>query len=178
MNSTRISVVIVVAALALAMLVSPPAWAASVSGVITDGSNKPVQGMTVIAQNQAGHPVQSAISGANGAYAMSDLKTGDYRLTLDPGKLGFKAGAPVAAFVSDKGLTVNWVVSASAEPIALAHPGSADQLAAADPFGFTWPGFLMFGGLVTAGLGGVVGGVAAAGGFSGSGGGGVASSSK
>jgi hypothetical protein len=176
MNRADISMAVTLVTVALAILVGLAASAANLTGGITDQFGKPVQGMSVILQDQAGHPIQSARSGADGAYAMRDLKAGTYRLALDPGKLGFNSGTPMAAVVPDQGLTVNWVVSATAQPIALARSGSSDQVAAADPFGFTWPEFLEYGGVFAAGMGGLLGGVAATGGFSG--GSGVASSSK
>jgi hypothetical protein len=174
MNRTRISVVVAIVALAFTMSVALPAFAANVSGMITEASGKPVRGVTVIAQNQSGQTVQTAVSGQDGSFAISGLGTGGYRFAIDPGKLSFKSGAPVAAFVSDKGLTLNWVLSPNADPIALAKDGVADQIAADDPFGFTWPQLALLGGAVA--IGGAASGVAAV--ESSSGSESIASSSK
>src|SRR5579859_1956378 len=176
MNRTRISVVVAVAALGLTTLATLPAFAANVSGVITDATGKPVQGVMVIAQTQKWQPLQTAITGSKGEYAIEDLTPGEYLFALEPGSAGFKKGESAAAFVPDRGLTLDWTVSATADPIALAQPATAEQVAAGDPFGLTWPQFALLGGTII-GAGTALGVAAAGGGFSG-GSGSVASSSK
>lgn len=175
MSRSLLSFVVAVAAFSLTGLSAVPSYAANVTGVISEASGKPVPGVTVTVENQAGKVLQAAVSGKHGSFAIKGLNPDSYRFMLNLDKSGFKNGAPVVAFVSGKGLVVNWMVSASAAPIAVAHPGSDVQLAAGDPFGMTWQQFLLLGGAVVAG--GTVGGVAAAGGFSG-GSGNVASASK
>ncbi len=157
MSQTRSVGAVVVAA--ITMLAALPVFAANVSGVITDLSGKAVSGVTVIVQNQSGTAVQSAVSAKHGTFAISGINSGSYRFLIDPGKLNFKSGAPVAAFVPDRGLTLNWVLSPDADPIALAKEGVTDQGAANDPFGFTWPQLALIGGAVA--IGGAAIGVAA-----------------
>lgn len=174
MNRTRISVVVAVAALGVTVLAALPAFAATVAGVVTDATGKPVQGIKVIAQTQKLQPVQTALTGAKGEYAITDLASGQYLFALEPGNGGFKKGEPAAAFVPQEGLILDWTVSASADPIALARPA---EVAAGDPFGLTWPQFGLVGAAFVAAAGTALGATAASGGFSG-GGGTVASSSK
>jgi hypothetical protein len=176
MNRTHVSVVVAVAALGLTTLAALPALAANVSGLIADATGKPVQGAKVIAQTPKWQPIQTAVTGSRGEYTMKDLAPGEYRFALDPGSgAGFKQGS-AAAFVPDGGLTLDWTVSATADPIALARVGAAEQVAAGDPFGLTWPQFALLGGAIV-GTGTALGVAAAGGGFSG-GSGPVASSSK
>jgi hypothetical protein len=180
MNRTPISVVVAVVALGLTTLAALPAFAANVAGVIADATGKPVQGMKVIAETQKSQPVQAVLTGSKGGYAIKNLTPGGYLFALEPGGAGFKKGESVAAFVPDEGLTLDWTVSATADPIALARVGTAEQVAAGDPFGLTWAQFALLGGVVV-GTGTALGVAAASGGFSGGSGGGsgsVASSSK
>jgi hypothetical protein len=177
MNRTRLSVVVAIVALGLTTAAALPAFAANVSGVITDATGKPVEGAKVVVQAPNWQPLQTAVTGAKGEYAIKGLAPGEYLFALDPGSgAGFKKGESAAAFISDQGLTLDWTVSATADPIALARPASAEQVAAGDPFGLTWPQFALLGGAIV-GTGTALGVAGAAGGFSG-GSGSVASSSK
>lgn len=153
---------------AVILLASPAAFAANVSGGILGAAGKPVAGIKVIAQSRTDTTTLTAVSGAKGEYQIEGLHSGNYQFTLDPESTGFRKGQPVAAFVSDNGLKLNWVVSPSADPIAYAQP--ADQVAGVDPFGLSLGEFIAVSALVVAGAGAVaVGGYAAAGGFSGNG---------
>ena len=149
------------------LLVAWPALAANVSGVVTDAAGKPAAGIKVMAQSTAGKTIQSAVCGTHGEYELTGLPSADYHFALDSGSAGFKKGEPVGAFVPEKGLTLNWVVSASSDPIAYAQPALDAQVAAGDPFGLTMGEFIGVSALAMAGAGGVaVGAYGAAGGFS------------
>lgn len=150
------------------LLASPAAFAANVSGGIVAAAGKPVAGIKVIAQSRTDTTILTAMSGAKGDYRIEGLHGGSYQFSLDPGSTGFKKGQPVAAFVSENGLKLNWVVSPSADPIAYAQP--AAQVAGLDPFGMSLGEFIATSALVVAGAGAIaVGSYGAAGGFSGNG---------
>lgn len=170
MNRTRFSVIVAVAALGLTTLAAFAAFAANVSGVISDATGKPVEGVRVIAQTQKWQPMQTAVTGSKGEYAIKDLAPGKYLFALEPGSAGFRKGESAAAFVPDEGLTLDWTVSATADPIALARPATAEQIAGGDPFGLTWAQFEVVGGTIIA-AGTALGAAAAGGGFSGGSGG-------
>jgi hypothetical protein len=178
MGKKSISTAIVALVLAGAL----PALAASVSGVVMDAGGKRVAGVKVIAHDARGAPLTSAVSSANGEYTLTLDPDANYRFALDPGSLGFKIGAPVGAFVPRNGITLNWVVSPSADPLAYAHPAPASQLAADDPAADPPPipeDVALGIGAVGIVAAGTVGGVAAAGGFNGNNGNNsVVSSSK
>ncbi|HZO81893.1 MAG TPA: carboxypeptidase-like regulatory domain-containing protein [Candidatus Binataceae bacterium] len=161
---------IATAIVALALTGAMPALAANVSGTVTDTGGKAVAGIKVMAQDFNGAPLTSALTSATGEYILSVAADANYRFAIDPGALGFKKGEPVGAFVPQAGLTVNWVVSSSAEPLAYARQAAA-QVAVDDPPAIVPPLIpepvaLAIGaaGIVA---GGTIGGVAAAGGFGG-----------
>jgi Carboxypeptidase regulatory-like domain len=171
-----------IAALAVAMVAfaNIPAMAADVSGAINDSAGKPVSGIKVTAQGKAGSKILGAVSGAKGEYTIAGLAPGAYHFTIDLSGTGYKKGERVEAFVPAKGLTLRWVVSGSAEPIAYAEAGQAPtQVAGIDPFGLSLGDFIATSVLALAGAGGVaVGAYGAAGGFSGGAAPAVVSASK
>ena len=149
------------------LFIALPALAASVAGVVTDAARKPIAGIKVIAQSLVGKTIQSAVCGSNGEYQLKLPPSTNYHFVLDPGGTKFKSGDPVGVFVPEKGLTLNWVVSASSDPIAYAQPTSDAQIAG-DPFGLTMGEFIGVSALAAAGAAGVaVGAYGGAGGFSG-----------
>jgi Carboxypeptidase regulatory-like domain len=171
---------ILAAIVAIGLAGAIPALAANVSGVVTTPGGRRVAGIKVMARNLRGATMASAVSSANGEYTLSLQAEANYRFALDLGTTGFKKGDPVGALVPRGGLTLNWVVSRTAGPLAYARPAAAAQLAsngtAADPPMFPeWSAFAL--GATGIVAGGAVGGVAAAGGFGG-GSSNVASSSK
>lgn len=155
-----------------------PALAASVSGVLLESGGKRVAGITVIALNAQGATQARAVSSADGEYTLSVDPDANYRFAIDTASTGFRKGDPVGAFVPRNGLTLNWILSSTASPLAYARPAPATQVAAGDPVDPPlipqWAALVLGSGIVA---GGTVGGVAAAGGFSG-GTSHVASSSK
>ena len=146
-------------------------YCADVVGAVFNSDRKPVQGLRINALDQTGTTVAGAVSGAKGEYTINGLADGTYRFALDTKMTNYQKGEPVIGIVTAKGLTLNWIVSPTAPPVALAQPGLTSLLAG-DPFGMST---LAFSGLVTGVVGaGAVGGLAASGGL----GGGVASPSK
>ena len=152
-------------------LAATTGYCASVAGTVVNNARKPVQGLRVNALDHTGARMGGAVSGAKGEYTIQGLAEGTYRFALDTKMTNYQKGEPVVGIVTAKGLTLNWVVSPTAPPIALAQPGLTSVLAG-DPFGMS---MLAFSGLVTGVVGvGVIGGLFASGGL----GGGVASPSK
>jgi hypothetical protein len=152
-------------------LAATTAYCANVAGTVLNSDRKPVQGLRANVLDKNGTVMGGAVSGAKGEYIIQGLADGAYRFALDTKMTNYQAGEPVVGIVTAKGLTLNWVVSPTAPPIALAQPGLGSVLAG-DPFGMS---MLAFSGLVTGVVGaGVVGGLAASGGI----GGNVASPSK
>jgi hypothetical protein len=175
MNRKTLSAVI---ALGLTLAPALAAFAADVTGAIKQASGKPVPGVSVVARSGSGQVLQTAVSKEDGGFTLSGLVPSAYQFSIDLGKSGFKSGPPVAVYLSDKGLTLNWILSATGQPLVTAREGTKAELAADDPFGLTWPQFALVGGTIV-GAGTSLGVAAAAGGFSGgSGNGGIASSSK
>lgn len=66
--------------------------AASVSGVVLDGSNAPVSGATVTLQSADGANAYTAATDAAGQYAFVNVPAGGYTLTA--AKIGYKSSAP------------------------------------------------------------------------------------
>ena len=149
-----------------AALAASPALCATVAGTITDVAGKQIPGIGVIVEDANAAIVATAVTGAKGEYSLS-LAPGSYRFGLDPGASAFKKGGPIDETVADKGLTLNWTVSSSAEAVASAEPAAPFDLLAADPFGLTMAQFLAATMGVAAVGGGVVGGYYGAGGFGG-----------
>jgi hypothetical protein len=139
-------------------LAATTGYCASVAGTVVNSERKPVQGLRVNALDNTGTVLGGAVSGAKGEYTIQGLADGTYRFALDTKMTIYQKGEPVVANVTAKGLTLNWIVSPTAPPIALAQPGLTSVLAG-DPFGMS---MLAFSGLVTGVVGaGVVGGLAA-----------------
>src|SRR5260370_1811040 len=130
-------------------LAARAAYCASVAGTVVSSDRKPVQGLRVNVLDKNGTVVGSAVSGAKGEYTIEGLADGTYRFALDTKITNYQTGEPVVGIVTAKGLTLNWVISPTAPPIALAQPGLGSVLAG-DPFRMS---MLAFNGLVT----GVVG---------------------
>ena len=107
---------------ALALGVSS-ALAQEIVGTVVDSNGHAVQGVKVIAQGQGSTVTQSAVTNAQGQYALTSLTAGVYSITLDPGSTNLK-GQSVETNLDGRGLTVNWATSPTRDPIALAQPGT------------------------------------------------------
>jgi hypothetical protein len=153
------------------LMAATTGYCATIAGTVTDTHGKPVQGLRVTVLDKNGTVMGSAVSGANGKYTIEGLADDTYRFAIDTKMTNYLPGEPVVGIVTSKGLTLNWVVSTIARPLALAQPGLTGAIAG-NSSGMTT---LAVSGLVTGVVGGgVVGGLAASGGL----GGGVASPSK
>jgi hypothetical protein len=154
------------------LMAATTGYCASIAGTVVDSDGKPVQGLRVSVLDKNGTVMGSAVSGTNGKYTIEGLADDTYRFALDTKMTNYQPGEPVVGIVTPKGLTLNWVVSTTARPLALAQPGLTGGAVAGSSLGMTT---LAVSGLVTGVVGaGVVGGLAASGGI----GGGVASPSK
>lgn len=151
------------------------AWCADVVGVVGDAQHSPVAGVEISVKNSAGKFLAAARTDTDGRYQLSQLPQGTCTFTLDPRRSDFKGGDAVAN-LGPKGLTINWMISATTAAIAMATEGT-EVAVAGDPFGYSPEQFsALVGGVATVVTGGVLGGYAAAGGFSGGSGHGPAAS--
>jgi len=92
---------------------------------IIDWKGEPVAGVQITAIDSSGNIVDQVITDEDGRYALENLPSGVYDLTLDPRQTGF-LGETVVASLNREGLTVNWGVSTACKAIALAAPGTRD----------------------------------------------------
>jgi hypothetical protein len=136
-------------------------------GRVSDLNDAPVQGVQIVVKDAGGRILAKVATDSHGYYQITGFTPDAYDYALDPLKTSFKGGT-AAAYLGDKGLTMNWKVSASNPAVALATEGTGNALAAGDPFGLSSRAFTaaVVGGVAVV-TGGVVGGYAAAGGFSG-----------
>jgi len=92
-----------------------------------NSNGEAVSGVTVSVVNAAADvDAGKGISDANGAYAISNLTPGTYKLNIVPGQW-------VMSYIPDKGLTVNWGLAPHSPPVAVATLGTAPESAAAAP---------------------------------------------
>jgi hypothetical protein len=106
-------------------MVGAPALAASratLGGKIVNAAGKPVSGATVLVLRPGTDSVLfTATSGDNGLYAIERVAVGTYNVkVVAPAPL---RGDTVRAEVGEKGLIVNWRLSANDKAAALAVPG-------------------------------------------------------
>ncbi len=160
-------------------LVGAPALAASkatLGGRIVNSNGKPLAGATVqILQPGTEKVLYTTTSASTGLYSVDGLDTGAYHIRLEPKDKSLQ-GDTVSAEVGDKGLVVNWRVSANDKPVALAIPGKVggqdDELCSPVTIGdYEVNRCVLAGGVVLVGLG-----VGLGVGLSGGGGGGGAES--
>jgi hypothetical protein len=154
----------VLMAVAFGLSFTTAAFSAEIGGNVADQQGTPAPSITISAADSSGKTVGSGITDAKGAYSITNIAPGDYKLSLKPGGANYR-GETVVTHVGADGLTVDWKVSQNAPAIALAKEGI--QSAGIDPFGLSLGEFasaVVLGTGVVAG--GVVGGYGAAGGFS------------
>jgi hypothetical protein len=141
------------------------ALCADIVGTVSDIPGNPVQNVQITAQTSTGKVLAQALTSADGKYRISGLSPGTYGYSLNPLQSGFKGGTAVS-YLDSKGLTINWKLSATALPVALASEGAEDKLAG-DPFGYSAGEFASLVVLAAGGVAaGVVAGYGASGGFS------------
>jgi hypothetical protein len=95
-----------------------PVLAGDIVGTVVNASGDPVDGARILTSTGA-----SAVTDQAGRYAIRDLPSSQYNITLDPAGSGLK-GQSVVSYVGNKGLTVDWATATNREPIATAQPGT------------------------------------------------------
>jgi hypothetical protein len=86
-----------------------------------NSTGEAVSGVTVtVVKAAADVDAGKGISDANGAYAISNLTPGAYKLQIVPGQW-------VMSYIPDKGLTVNWGLAPHSPPVAVATLGTAPE---------------------------------------------------
>ena len=102
------------AGLALSCASKPPVPTGSVSGIAVDTYGHSLPGVTVTIQSEAGKPVETVQTAADGSYFFAAIPIGQYQvLTLFA---GFTAQAPLSA-------TVTAGQSTRLRPLVLVPPG-------------------------------------------------------
>jgi len=111
--------VLLALALACAFAIIRPSAASSADlvGRVAHEGGEPVAGIEISVTDSSGAAAGSSISDAEGSYEIRGLKPGIY-------KLGMK-GQTVMSYVPMEGLTVNWGLSKTAPPLAMAKLGAS-----------------------------------------------------
>ena len=117
-DSAAISAAILIASIVTVLTIGRPALCADLVGKVLNNRGEPVSGVNVTVVNAADVDAGRAISDARGAYAISNLKPGAYKLNIVPGQW-------VMSYIGDKGLTVNWGLAPHSPPVAVATLGTA-----------------------------------------------------
>ena len=150
--------------LATSFALASVALSAQVAGIVDSIDGLSVPGVRICAVDTNGKTLGQSLTAADGRYSINSLPVGQYTFRLDPRATGFQPGDSVE-YLSDRGLTVNWKVSPSAQAQDDAVPGIwiGAQLSA----GTTTPDWAVpaAGGALGAGIvvGGTLGGLAAGG---------------
>ncbi|HWX27085.1 MAG TPA: carboxypeptidase-like regulatory domain-containing protein [Steroidobacteraceae bacterium] len=92
---------------------------ADLVGRVANETGQPVAGVQVSAVDSTGASAGSVVSDAEGSYEIQGLKPGAYRLMLK--------GQTVVSYVPKEGLTVNWGLSKTAPPLAIAKLGASSM---------------------------------------------------
>ena len=92
-------------------------WCADLVGAVVNSHGEPVSGVTISVVNAAGAPAGEAVSDAKGAYTISNLSPGIY-------KLG-SYNQWVMSYIGEQGLTVDWRLGPHSAPVAVARFGTA-----------------------------------------------------
>lgn len=108
---------------ALAISVASFAIAADIVGSVIDAGGNAVPNSKISIANQAGQVSGQAVTDQQGRYAVGGLPDGQYNITLDPAGANSR-GDTAVSYLGAKGLTVNWSVGPSRQPIATAQTGT------------------------------------------------------
>ena len=117
---------ILIASISIASVVvttAPVALCADLVGRVLNNRGQAVSGVTVKVVNEKDIDVGKSISDASGAYAITNLSPGTYKLNIVPGQW-------VMSYIGDKGLTVNWGLAPHSPPVAVATLGTAADVSA------------------------------------------------
>jgi hypothetical protein len=99
------------------------ALCADLVGRVLNSRGQAVSGVTVKVVNEKDIDAGKSISDASGAYAITNLSPGTYKLNIVPGQW-------VMSYIGDKGLTVNWGLAPHSPPVAVATLGTAADVSA------------------------------------------------
>jgi hypothetical protein len=102
---------------AFAIILTAEAWSAEVVGHVANEAGQPAAGVQVSVLDSSGASAGSAVTDAEGSYRVRSLKPGPYTLVLK--------GQSVMSYVPTEGLTVNWGLSSTAQPLAIAKAGAS-----------------------------------------------------
>jgi Carboxypeptidase regulatory-like domain len=100
-----------------AIMRATAASSADLVGHVASDGGGPVAGVEISIADSSGAAAGSVVSDADGSYEIRGLKPGIY-------KLGLK-GQSVMSYVPKEGLTVNWGLSKTAPPLAIAKLGAS-----------------------------------------------------
>jgi hypothetical protein len=101
----------------LVIIRATAASSADLVGHVANEMGQPVAGAQVSVLASTGASAGSAVSDSEGSYEIRGLKAGAYRLMLK--------GETVVSYVPADGLTVNWGLSKTAPPLAIAKLGAS-----------------------------------------------------
>ncbi|HEY6420957.1 MAG TPA: carboxypeptidase-like regulatory domain-containing protein [Candidatus Binataceae bacterium] len=91
--------------------------AADIEGRMVDPEGQPIAGVQISVENLEGVPMGQAVSDAQGNYAVRNLAEGAYNLVA--------SGRSAVTYVGRDGVTVDWGVSKTTAPIAVARIGTS-----------------------------------------------------
>jgi hypothetical protein len=106
-----------------AIIVAPAASSADLVGHIASDTGQPAAGVPISVLDSSGASAGSVVSDAEGSYEIHGLKPGPYMITL----LAAKGPQSVMSYVPKEGLTVNWGLSNTAPPLAIAKAGASSM---------------------------------------------------
>jgi len=158
---TGLGLRLLVATVAFSLVGAPALLAANkatLGGRIVTSAGKPLSGATIqILQPGSEKILYTTTSADTGLYSVEGLDAGTYHIRLQPEDKALR-GDTVSAEVTDKGLVVNWRVSANDKPVALAVPGKVgseeDELCSPVTIGdYEVNRCVLVGGFVLVGLG-------------------------
>jgi hypothetical protein len=98
------------------------AYAADLTGTVTNRLGQPVPGVQIMLKDAAGKTVGQKTTDSSGHYAFKTVTPGKYQYVLDPLNTGVKGGS-AASSVDAGGSTVDWRVSPDMLAVAAALPG-------------------------------------------------------
>lgn len=87
------------------------ALCAEIVGTVLDANGNTMPGVKVSTSTQNGQIIGSAVTDHQGDYAINDVSSGLYYVTLNPPAGSGLRGQSVASYVGGTGLTVNWAVA-------------------------------------------------------------------
>jgi hypothetical protein len=99
-----------------AIILAAAASSADIAGHVANDTGQPAAGVQVSVRDASGVAAGSVVSDAEGSYQIRGLKPGPYTLELK--------GQSVMSYVPREGLTVNWALSPTAQPLATAKVGA------------------------------------------------------